>query len=242
MSFSESQFTKLSTQEMWNEYSKLKVNKDSFDKLSVQLSTTVAKIDKLEQTVTKLSSELAISKTVNQSLKRSYCELQSRVNQIDQYSRRENIEISGVPNNCTQLEEKVIALLKSIDVTVRPSDIVACHPLKREGTTIVRFLNRKNADMALKNAKKLKNKDTSEVWGKNCKNFINVNLSPANLKLRWLCKSLKERGLVYGFGVDSRGVWYRTGENGTKTRVEIKEDLEKFLPAQYVSLEDFLKS
>ena len=230
MALSESEFCKLPIEDMWRAYSKLKVDKDAFDQLTLQLSTAISKIDKLERNILEMNDQLAITKNVNSVLKNSISQLQRNMVQIDQYGRRENVEISGVPANTVGLETKIIKLLKNIDVNVTSADIVACHPLKRKDTAIVRFQNRKHAELALRNAKRLKGKNTSDIWGSNCTNFLNVNLSPANMKMRWFCKKLKNAGRIYGFGVDNRGVWLKPDENSTKKRVELKEDIEKYVP------------
>ena len=110
----------------------------------------------MEKNFVELHSELAITKKANSVLKKAVTQLQRDVSQMDQYGRRSNIEVSGVPSDTPELEEKIIKLLKTIDVNITPLDIVACHPLKRKNTAIVRFQNRKHAELALKNARRLK--------------------------------------------------------------------------------------
>ena len=78
----------------------------------------------------------------------------------NQYVRRNNIEISGIPNSVVDdaLEDKVISILEKIDVKVSKNDIEACHRLpasKKNPTkrTIVRFVNRKSSEACLKSKK-----------------------------------------------------------------------------------------
>ena len=66
------------------------------------------------------------------------------------YQRRNNIEISGIPESITQdkLEKTVVNIANAINVDISEYDIEACHRLKNNnptGTakTIVRFTNRK---------------------------------------------------------------------------------------------------
>ena len=75
-----------------------------------------------------------------------------------QYLRRCNIIVSGIPssNNDVGLESTVIDVLKVINVPVKPRDIVAVHRIgKKKEETIVRFVNRKDAELAIKNREKL---------------------------------------------------------------------------------------
>ena len=51
--------------------------------------------------------------------------LESEHNSLEQYGRRNNIEITGIPNNVPDqnLEEKVVDILNEISVEVLPKDI-----------------------------------------------------------------------------------------------------------------------
>ena len=81
---------------------------------------------------------------------------------LQQYIRRNNIEIVGIPNKISDkyLEQTVIDLADSIDVRISKNDIEACHRLKDRRNvdgpkrTIVRFVNRKKCDLLHRNKKK----------------------------------------------------------------------------------------
>ena len=92
--------------DMWRAYAELKMDRDAFDQLTLQLSTTIKKIDNLEGKIEKITSELAVTKQVNSVLKSSISSLQRKLNVLEQYGRKENVEISGVPKNTPQLENK----------------------------------------------------------------------------------------------------------------------------------------
>ena len=70
-----------------------------------------------------------------------------------QYSRRDSIEISGIPSQIRteELEREVIKIYEAAQVSVhgeslREKDIQACHRIgKKQETTIVKFVNRKFA-------------------------------------------------------------------------------------------------
>ena len=126
------------------------------------------KIISLEKKIKKLTEESEIQKI--------------ELNTLNQYGRRENIEIVGVKESITQdkLEDYITKLLKEIGVTVTDSDIVAAHRIgksKRGGNrnVIVHFVNRKHAIEAYKNRRKLKN--LRGIFGKI---FIIENLCPTH--------------------------------------------------------------
>ena len=87
----------------------------------------------------------------------------SKVLQLDQYTRRESIVISGIDKNITQnnLEYTVLRILRTIGLfNVSSYEITACHRLfnknnKYPPRTIVRFTNRKIVEFCMSNRDKL---------------------------------------------------------------------------------------
>ena len=89
-------------------------------------------------------------------------------NQIDiaylqAYSRRDNIEIIGIPDSVSNhdLEYTVIDILKTMNIEVTSYEIAGCHRLRKERNSrftpvIVRFTNRKIVFNCLRNCYKLK--------------------------------------------------------------------------------------
>ena len=81
--------------------------------------------------------------------------LESERNLLEQYRRRNNIEITGIPDNVSDqvLEEKVVDILNEISDDVSPKDIEACHRVgvskNNSKKTIVRFINREHGKKTL---------------------------------------------------------------------------------------------
>ena len=90
--------------------------------------------------------------------------LEKDLNLLQQYNRRENIEISNIPDTIEnhELDDVVIGILRRIGVDNLESwEIAACHRLKKRkndqfGNIIIRFINRKRAIQCLKYKKYLK--------------------------------------------------------------------------------------
>ena len=78
-----------------------------------------------------------------------------KINNADQYSRRNNVAIQDIPQSVKSkdLEDMVINVLDKVNVKVTKNDIEACHRLGDSRKTIVRFVNRKYSFEALKNKK-----------------------------------------------------------------------------------------
>ena len=84
-----------------------------------------------------------------------------------QKQRENTIEICGIPTEVAnvELEKTVVEILSSISCSITPEDIQACHRLSTKNT-IVKFVNRKNAVLAIGNRKLLKNMETSSLGEK----------------------------------------------------------------------------
>ena len=127
------------------------------------------KSKKTSKSVTEEVNEsiMSIKNTINDALREENLKLQNKVkkleeqllgidqknNHLDQYSRRNNLEIQGIPANITddELEGKVINIFSCLGIEVKRSDIEDCHRLgyANPKNTIVRFANRKFIYQAL---------------------------------------------------------------------------------------------
>ena len=89
--------------------------------------------------------------------------METEVSRLDQYGRRENVEISDIPESVSDrnLEYNIIKILQKIGLkNINHYHIVACHRLSKRDkngnrNTIIRFLNRKDAISCLQNRKHL---------------------------------------------------------------------------------------
>ena len=128
------------------------LNAAEFDKLKKHnKDDLLGYILKLRNKLDELESLSLIAKQVNQ-LQRSH------VRSL-QYNCRQSIELHGIPESIpdTQVESKCIEILKEIGCKkVSPEGIHACHRLKNKKNVIIRFVNRKDADLALHDRGNLK--------------------------------------------------------------------------------------
>ena len=79
-------------------------------------------------------------------------------NKLEQYTRRNNIEIQGVPStvNDSLLEDKVVNILSQLNITNTKSVI-------EDKNKIVRFVNKKFCNNTLEKKKKLMTKNKTEL-------------------------------------------------------------------------------
>ena len=119
-----------------------------YNKLKEDFNEIVLHNDILSSKLTKIKKQLF----------KKFDNLEIEVVELNQYGRRECIEICNISENINQnkLETYVINFLKSLKVDVQSYDIVAVHRLgkykhNKNRSVIVKFLNRKNAFITLKN-------------------------------------------------------------------------------------------
>ena len=145
-------------------------------------------------------------------------EIERNMPRLEQYSRREWIEIAGVPNSIINdlLEEHGILIFENLGVVIETMEIVACQRLGETGRVIVKLVNRKEAQNISDEKRKLRsinlydhNTNTNNKW----KIFINQSLFPYYRKLYGMVKDLNNKGLIDYFWI----------ENGT---IKIREFLQ----------------
>ena len=117
------------------------------------LTETVSRLlDKHEQ----LNIQIFICKNVNKHLEEKVVKLEKAQAMSEQYSRRNNIELAGIPKSIKDnvLEETIINICEEHGIDISPMDIEACHRLPLSNAqankdpsqcmrVIVKFFNRK---------------------------------------------------------------------------------------------------
>ena len=121
--------------------------------------------------------------------------------------------------------------IKTYDVVKR--DIAACHRLGKNDDTIIRFVNRKDADDCLENRGKLRNINRGEFGLEEGSNiYIKENLSPYMSRLAYFCRVLKRKQYIEKT-TSFKGVVkiFRTVDNRNLANIiGHKKDLEKIFP------------
>ena len=123
-------------------------------------------------------------------------------NMLEQYGRRNNIEITGIPDTVqdNELENKVIGIFDAIGVEANSADFEDCHRVGKSKNNskkvIARFVNRKVVKNALYKRKQLKTIDKSSIGLQNATIFLNENLTPEKNKIAYHCRKFKRDGTI----------------------------------------------
>ena len=171
------------------------------NELSSQISNLINQVRSTRDEVINLKDVIIKRLQEENDLLRARCsklenkviDLESTINHTEQYGRRNNIVISGIPDdiNDNDLESTVIKLMKDVDVYIDSSDIEACHRIGKldcktsSKKTIVRFVNRKYCKKALLNRKNFAHINSETKYNFKHKNqiFINESLTKVNDRL-----------------------------------------------------------
>ena len=157
--------------------------------------------------IKRLQDENALLRSRCSKLEDKVVSLESSVNQVEQYGRRNNIVISGIPDDVADdgLEDAVTSIMVDVDVIVQNGDIEACHRIGKSDQktsrkkTIVRFISCKYCKKALVNRKNLININSEMKYNfsRNNKIFIKENLTCANESIAFCGRKLKRNSKIH---------------------------------------------
>ena len=173
-----------------------------------------------------------LEKKIKEDIEKKLLDLDTRLVECEQYSRRESLIISGIPSSIKQndLEKKVIDILGLIGLNIIPDDISACHRLfnpptsRFPGKVIVRFCNRKIANFCLEHKDDLQQKAYAHLrlnlrfYESLCsKNEESLRIS------KWLCQHEK----IHDYYLRNGFVKIVADENGRPEKIKHPDFLRK---------------
>lgn len=166
----------------------------------------------------------------NKEKDREITKLKSRLNQLEQYTRRDCIEIHGMKEDDEEkLEINVLKIINKMNIVLKQEEITAVHRIgnkqSRKPRIIIVKLNRKKADEIVASKKKtILNKD---IFSNNdeTKIYINESMSPEYKELFWKTKNAAKEN-EYKFVWFKRGKLYvRKNEGAPVNRIYTEEDI-----------------
>ena len=164
--------------------------------------------------------------------------LDTRLVHCEQYSRRESIVISGIPDNIPQseLEITVIEILRRIGLNRMSSfEISACHRLyknrhnKYPAKTIVKFTNRKISEYCLYHKDRL-----LQVSGQLQMNLrFHESLCETNRNIIKMCNLLSDYGFIKEYSVISGSIRIIKADETKRYKIKHPEVLYKMFKDFY---------
>lgn len=214
------------------------VNLEDLTKLVCEQSKTHKQIlDENKHQTQKIESlvkELSECKSEIHDLKKENTELLIRMNDTEQYSRKNNIEIHGVPETDNEdLDKVIIKIADCFGFSVTSQDIEVAHRLGKNNnktTTsppiVAKFFSRKIKDKFVEGKKVKKTLLATDLgFTTSGKIFVNEHLTKVNKNLFWLTRKAKV-DLNYKFAwVKGGKIYLRKNEQATVIRIAQPSDI-----------------
>ena len=188
-------------------------------KMSASNAEVLEEIRKFNSKCDILQSELLVTKKLNSELSSRLVNMERQCRANAQYSRRECLEVVGVPRKVEQkdLESKVLSVLEKVGCKINPDNIEGCHRLsKKSDNIIIRFSRRKDCQHVLRVKKDLQNVNL-EVLAFHGENKIYINWSLCQYyQMLWSkSKKLHSMGRIHSFYIAGESVKIKVHENST---------------------------
>ena len=222
-----------------NSMNKLEIDlaelKSSFKTQETKLKNTQEALKGALESNKQLKTELQATKVQVKKQEEHINELYDSIDVLEQYSRKNSIEIVGIPEDVCENEEAVLKIAQVLNVDVKAEDIDICHQVKRKHSNpiIARFVSHKVKRALYKSRVRLKNVKLSELFPNASAAarvasehiFINENLTAFRRRLVKLASD-KNNGLVQGLWTIDGKVFVKTSPDGRPIRINYESDLD----------------
>ena len=221
-------------QKLHEEMLALKLSVDTQGREFQKMKESVERITKENES---LKNELLRAKGKLNEQKEEMESLWSSLDEIEQYTRKNSLEISGVPESCyTSTEEVVLNVARALNVDITPNDIEITHKLRRRGATdtiITKFVSHKAKSELYKRRTKLKDIKLTDIYPSyasainTSRLFINENLTNFRRHLLGRANGMKRDGLLLSAWTIDGKVFVKTSPDGAPVRIFCDADLDE---------------
>ena len=216
--------------EMTDLKSTLQKQKDDITALKASLEHTTKKYNDAERALTAARKKI-------QEQEEEISELYDLQDKLEQYTRKNSLEIHGVPESAyTETEDVVLKLAEALDVPVEPKDIEICHKLNRKGNKpiIVKFIIHKVKTNLYRARVKLKGVKVSDIFP-HCSSstlvqadriFLNENLTSYRKKIINRANEMRRNEEVLSVWSMDGKIYVKTSPQGRPIKINELEDLD----------------
>lgn len=160
--------------------------------------------------------------------------LESKLDDSEQYSRRNCIEIQGMPVNNGDVMEAVKSVGNALGMDIQDSMIDACHVLGKKPDysghpkIIVKFVRRIDAETVLAKRRNKRQLSTRHLGLPNDSPiYINESLTPARRRLLAMAREIKVKKNYKWIWVRGGRIFLRKEDGGPVSIVKCQSDLDK---------------
>jgi hypothetical protein len=204
--------------------------------LEKKLDESIASFKLLNETISRQQESIELLKKENEFLKTEQLKTLALLDEHEQYSRRNTVEIHGVPENVNEdVLQIVTSLGRALDIDLSSDAIDCAHRLGKPGGgrpsgIAVKFVRRIDADLFLERKKKKKLSPRMINLTGEGQIFVNQSLTRGRRKLFNASRELLKNRLVCHVWCDRAGrVKVRRVDGGNIFIIKSESDLEQFL-------------
>ena len=205
-------------------------------------STIVSLMDemkKLSISFKRLESDVQIVKPVNNNLLKQLENTERECWANAQYSRRECVEVIGIPKTVESkdLEHIICKAFNSVGFDIKEDRIEACHRLTKSDRIIVKFSRRKDCQNLMRIKKGLKDLNPTNLnFPEGTKIHVNDILCPYYKGLWNECKKLWSNRKIYSYFTVNGTVRIKQVENGPYKSITHINNLRALFPDEQISM------
>ena len=223
----------------YSEESLEQLNKKSLVSIVLSLQTKLETVneklvEEFKHLKEKIEADVSITKKVNDLLVDRVTKLERQCWANAQYSRRECLEIVGIPSNVNHqnLEQKVLDIFEKVGCTVKNENIEACHRLSQKSDrTIIKLSRRKDCLQMLAVKRDLQNVNMEELGlPAGTKIFVNQSLCPYYKVLWSKSKRLRDINKIHSFYISNNGIKIKVNENSNPLSITHVSDFDEYFP------------
>lgn len=210
---------------------------DQLNAILEEVRAVKVTVDKTQETIEVFASDISKLKAENAECKSKIEELSNQnrmlseqVNELEQYSRIDNIIISGVPYEPNEnIQEIVTSIAKNLEVEINEHDINAVHRLSANKDKIPSIIVRLNSRM--KKQKLIQNSKRKRLHGKNLNMnpavpiYVSEHMSANTMSIFRKAMELKSQGAISYAWVKEGKIYIRENENDPARRIKDIQDL-----------------
>ena len=224
-----------SAQEMWKLLKRIEINTTALleenRQLRKSLEFTQTEVQELKSCNVLLATRIEALEAREKIADKTIHDLEEKYDDIEQYSRKFNLEIHGIPERKEEdITQIILDLAEAIDADVREEDIDICHRLyKAEGKArpiIVKFTNYDSKYEMYSKRLRLRKVDNREKFGVE-RVFINENLTSRRALLySKVRKKVKDNSVWNTWTMDGK-IFLRKSPTGRPIRIKTEDDINK---------------
>ena len=160
-------------------------------------------------------------------------QLWSAFDDLEQYTRKNSLEIHGIPQNAySDTDMAVIKVAEALNITVEPEDIEISHKLRRGTAILAKFCSHKVKSKIYKERVKLKHVKISDLFpsyastGQQHRIFVNENLTAYRRRMVGKANKRRQEGTLTSVWTLDGKMYIKTSPGGAPVRIFSEEDLD----------------